>query len=519
MSKLKNIDIEFNNKELDKIYLEYFKQCDIMECKKGCSYIRVSSGDQLKYSPLSQVKLIFQYALKNNIYIPKEYVLFENGITGSLADKRSTFQAMMSMASKKPKPFDILLLYDFSRFARNKVESVIYKADLRKKLGIEVVSITQPLGGGVEAVLLESLYEAIDEMYIIKMAKETLRGKNEKAGRGEHQGNPPYGYIYDKNTKSLSIDEEKAKIVQFIFEEWANKEKSTLRSILMKLKEMNIKTTRGKIFVDRNLHIILRNPAYIGMTRFTLGGMKRNWNHPDTKIVQGIHQPIIEKELWDKAQKKLKIHDDTWFRYKKPAPKCEHWLRGIMKCSVCGGTLVKAKCKGRKAYFQCTGYTKGKCNKSHHIREEIAVPLILEQLKNTFTEKLDINIECVEEKTKVNDIEIIENQLITLDRKVERMKEAYLSEIDTIEEYKENMDTAKITKEKLNEQLKKAKSKKIETNVTEKIYKNCAEAYKIFNDDKVDKEYKSYIAHRLFEKIVYDKSNEKLIIRYKSRDF
>ncbi len=62
--------------------------------------------------------------------------------------KRTEFQRMISDAQKQPKPFDCILVYDFSRFARNKEESVMYKAMLRKKYNIEVISITQPLADG-----------------------------------------------------------------------------------------------------------------------------------------------------------------------------------------------------------------------------------------------------------------------------------------------------------------------------------------------------------------------------------
>ena len=276
--------------------------------KRAALYIRVSTDDQTEYSPDSQIKLCRKYALDNNYEIMENHIYKEDGISGTKADKRPQFQKMIASAKSKPKPFDVILVYDFSRFARNKDESVMYKTLLRKKLDIDVISITQPLSSGKESIILESMYEAMDEYYSLNLSENVKRGKIEKASRGEHQGNAPYGYIYNKNTKMIEIDEERADIVRMIFNEWIKPE-TTIRSIVLKLNSMGIKTVRGCSWADRSIHIILRNPVYIGYTRFTVGGMKRNWHHPDTKIVKGKHEPILEKEIWDKAKEKMDDHD------------------------------------------------------------------------------------------------------------------------------------------------------------------------------------------------------------------
>ena len=190
--------------------------------KIGAGYIRVSTDDQTEYSPTSQIKLIKKYAKENNITLLNDYIFQEDGISGKSADKRPEFQRMIAIAKSKDCPFNVILVYDFSRFARNKNESVMYKTLLRKKLGIDVISITQPLSDRKESVILESMYEAMDEYYSLNLSENVIRGKIEKASRGEFQGNPPYGYIYNKNTKSLEIDKNRADIVRFIFNEWNN---------------------------------------------------------------------------------------------------------------------------------------------------------------------------------------------------------------------------------------------------------------------------------------------------------
>ena len=483
--------------------------------KYGAIYVRVSTDDQTEYSPDSQVKLCRKYAKEHNIEIIEECIYRENGISGTKADKRPEFQRMIATAKNKNCPFNTILVYDFSRFARNKDESVMYKTLLRKKLKIDIISITQPLSSGKESVILESMYEAMDEYYSLNLSENTLRGKVEKASRGEHQGNPPYGYNYNKNTKMIEIEPNKAKIVRMIFDDWNNN--MSIRQIVKKLNSLDIKTTRGKKFIDRNIHIILNNPAYIGKTRFTLGGMKREWHNPNTKIVQGKHKPIITEDVWNKAQIRLIDHNKIWFKYKKPQVKNEHWLRGIIKCGDCGSTLVKNKSYGRaKSYFQCSGYTKSKCNKSHFIREDVLLTKILEQIKLDYTEKLEINITHSNNKIDSTfDKEYIKEELNKINNKMERIKIAYINEIDTLEEYKQNKIKLEVQKDKLNKQLLElGDNKEIQTEI-ETTYSKCEEAYKVLTDTTISDDIKYDIAHRLFDKIIYDKNNEELLIYYK----
>ena len=115
------------------------------DLKIGAAYIRVSTHDQEEYSPESQVKMIHDYASKNGIIIPNEYVFRDDGISGRKADKRPEFMRMISTAKQKPAPFEVILVWKFSRFARNEEESIVYKSLLRKECKVDVVSVSEPI--------------------------------------------------------------------------------------------------------------------------------------------------------------------------------------------------------------------------------------------------------------------------------------------------------------------------------------------------------------------------------------
>lgn len=144
--------------------------------KIAACYIRVSTDDQLEYSPDSQLSLIKKYAKDNGYILPDDYIFIESeGISGRKADKRPSFQRMIAKAKQKPTPFETLLLWKFSRFARNREDSIVYKSMLHKQ-GINVISISEPIGDDKMSVILEAMIEAMDEYYSLNLSEEVRRG-------------------------------------------------------------------------------------------------------------------------------------------------------------------------------------------------------------------------------------------------------------------------------------------------------------------------------------------------------
>jgi site-specific DNA recombinase len=163
--------------------------------KTAAAYIRVSTDDQLEYSPDSQLEKIREYAAANNMILPEKYIFREEeGISGKKAERRPEFMRMIGTAKQKPKPFDAIIVWKFSRFARNREDSIVYKSMLRKQYGIDVLSVTEQLGDDKMSIIVEAMIEAMDEYYSINLAEEVRRGMNEKVMRGEPVSIPPFGY-------------------------------------------------------------------------------------------------------------------------------------------------------------------------------------------------------------------------------------------------------------------------------------------------------------------------------------
>lgn len=126
--------------------------------------------------------------------------------------------------------------------------------------------------------------------YVDSLSENTKRGLREKVRRGEFPGLASFGYLNDKNTKSIVVDPQSASIVKQIYETYSSGA-CTLREISFLLKEKGVVTRGSKIYPQDKVRILLSNPFYYGLFRY-MG-----------EFYEGSHEPIIEKSLFDKIQK------------------------------------------------------------------------------------------------------------------------------------------------------------------------------------------------------------------------
>ncbi|WP_312942484.1 recombinase family protein, partial [Oscillibacter sp.] len=259
------------------------------EYRIAAAYIRVSTEDQTELSPSSQLVEIRKWAAKNGWIIPDEYVFVDEGISGRKVTGRDAFRHLIGTAKLKPKPFDAILLWKFSRFARNRDDAVFYKSVLRKQLHIEVLSISEPIAEGKLGILMEALIEAMDEYYSINLAEEVKRGMEEKHRRGELQSNPSYGYTVEDNV--LIPKEPEAAYIKEIFRRFCQGE--GFYPIAKWLNSIGVRTHRGNLFENRTVEYILRNPVYIGKLRWNPSGItRRDFTDPDIVLADGKHVPL-----------------------------------------------------------------------------------------------------------------------------------------------------------------------------------------------------------------------------------
>ena len=162
------------------------------EMKKVVIYARVSSNAQdVDLSISAQLKALRDYANHNGYLAVREFV--DEAESGKTTD-RPAFRQMISLARSPQKPFEVILVWKFSRFARNREDSIVHKAMLRKN-GVQVISINEPVEDTPTGRLLEAFIESLDEYYSDNLGEEVTRGLRESASRGFYLSvKPPYGY-------------------------------------------------------------------------------------------------------------------------------------------------------------------------------------------------------------------------------------------------------------------------------------------------------------------------------------
>lgn len=479
------------------------------EVRIAAAYIRVSTEDQAEYSPDAQLVEIRKYAARSNFVIPESLVFVDEGISGKKTAKRDAFNRMIGMAKQKPRPFDAILLWKFSRFARNREDSVVYKSMLRKQLGIEVISTSEPVGDDKMSILIEALIEAMDEYYSINLAEEVKRGMTEKARRGGLQATPPFGYQARDNLL-VAIPEE-AELVRAIFARFLDGE--GLFAIAKWLNELGVTTKRGGRFENRTVEYILRNPAYIGKLRWNpTGRTRRDFDNENIILSDGGHVPLISMEIWDAAQKRMAQVKAQWRYHGRPSTEHRDWLSGMIRCAACGRTLLFTK----PHYWKCGGYTKGACKHSQHTADERMKNMLLAVM--THDALSDVPLSCTllrEQPEQLDEAAILKEQIEQLDKKLLRLREAYLSGIESLESYSQTKAVLEAQQTAAQDRLEESIKPPAEVEPSALLKQGILDCVKLLESPDASQEEKHRQLQNMVDHATYSKENNRMTLTYR----
>lgn len=325
--------------------------------KRAAAYLRVSDERQDEFSPDSQLKLIREFCDKNELFINSSSIFYDDGISAKSSEGRPEFRRMIELAKLPSHPFDVIVVWKFSRFARNQEESIMYKSLLRKR-GVEVVSVSEPIGNDPFGSLVERIIEWMDEYYLVRLSGEVKRGMKEKALRGQPNAAPPLGYRLENG--DIVPEPLEAETVKKIFSLCLSG--MTAKQISRELEQLELHTRRNKRFEPRAVTYVLRNPIYSGFTRWSENGRMaslRQFDSPNFIIAKGEHPPLIERSKFLRVQELL---DDQEKKSRRGSPAM---LSSLLLCSSCGSKMTVQK--GKTPSYQCSSYASGKCKHSHSI--------------------------------------------------------------------------------------------------------------------------------------------------------
>ena len=335
--------------------------------RRAAVYLRVSTGRQAEgqVSIPSQRKLIRQFCADHHWPVTREFV--DAGASGR-DDDRPQLQAMLEAARRPDRDFDVIVVHAFSRFFRDSVSMELTIRSLRK-MGVEIVSITQPTGPDPSQQMVRQIISLFDEYQSHENAKNVSRAMAENARQGFHNGTtPPLGYVaVDAETRGakvkrrLQIHPVEAETVKLIFELYVTGHASTatpplgIKEVAKWLNRNGYRTKRGGSFGVGPVHAILTNTAYVGEAKYNVRDRKSGAKRPEHEIVRYKVPAIVDQNLFDKAQAKRIAHHPHVMAPRIAAPAM--LLSGLAVCEHCGGGMTQrtgTSSSGRVyAYYCC----------------------------------------------------------------------------------------------------------------------------------------------------------------------
>lgn len=475
----------------------------------AAAYIRVSTDDQAELSPDSQMEEIRKYAQREGLFLLDDQIYIDAGISGKKAERRPEFMRMIAHAKAESCPFSVILLWKFSRFARNQEESIFYKSILRSKCGIEVVSVTEPLVAGPFGSLIERIIEWMDEFYSIRLSQEVKRSMTVNAQRGKLQSSPSFGYRAEGG-KLIPLPEEAAH-VQRIFDSFVAG--AGLWSIAKELNDQGVRTHRGNPFENRTVEYILRNPVYIGKLRWNpTGRSRRDFLDENIIVADSEHEPLIPIQTWEAAQARMD-RLKAQFGYKaRPSYELKHWLSGLVRCAACGGTLIFSK----PHYFKCNNYVRARCTHSQHISAEVLAESVLEKMAEDAFGSTPVAYDVTyTSASSGSDLAKLEASLKQHRAKKERLQEAYLAGVLELADFAKAKKLLDDSIRQTQEQMDAQRARIGRDNLVPVLRSSIAAALETLRSPDTTIEEKNLAARSILESCIFDKDASMLTLAYR----
>lgn len=432
------------------------------------AYCRVSTdkSDQLN-SLETQKEFFLEYTKRTGDNLIKLYA--DEGISGTKIKNRKEFQRMLADAEKSL--FDMVVVKDISRFARNTVD-LLQSVRKLKSLGIETQFLTANMTSMGNSEFVLTIFGALAQEESANTSKRIKFGKKMNAEKGRV---PNIVFGYDKTIGdyfNLSINENEAMAIRQIFQ-WYTEEGYGGSKIANMLNERGIKTKRGNNWSQNSVCRILTNEIYTGkiingkeeIANF-LTGQRKEKDESEWLVTLRPELRIIEDEVFDKAQDILKGRHDS-FKITHERQSNKYLFSTLIKCKECGWSFRRTVRQYKNTYVRwvCSGHNgKGadSCPNAVTVDEEELIQALQEYFQEILSKKKKVINYVIKEfqrvyKAKDENIEYekqLNAELNKLRKSREKYMDMYTDDLISREELNEKIGGMRKEIERLENELK-----------------------------------------------------------------
>lgn len=326
---------------------------------KIAAYCRVSTDKEDQLNSLGTQKTFFsEYARKNGHELVGLYA--DEGISGTKTKNRKAFLRLMEDAQAHC--FDMLVVKDISRFARNTVD-LLQNVRTLKSLGIETLFLTANMTVLGQSEFVLTVFGALAQEESANISKRVKFGKRENAKKGRV---PNFVYGYDKTKGdyfNLTINEREAEVVRQIFS-WYIEEGCGAARIASRLNERGERTKRGCGFSQNAVCRILTNEIYIGRiingkeeVADFLTGVRSAKDSADWLVTDRPGLRIVSDEEFEQAAKIMETRKQA-ANVAKGGRSSRYLFSTLIRCRDCGWSFRRMVRKYKNTYIKwvCSGH-------------------------------------------------------------------------------------------------------------------------------------------------------------------
>ena len=432
------------------------------------AYCRVSTDKSDQLNSLETQKQFFtEYVQRTGDHLVKVYA--DEGISGTKIKNRKEFLQMMADAEHGL--FDMVVVKDISRFARNTVD-LLQNIRRLKALGIETQFLTANMTSMGNSEFVLTIFGALAQEESANTSKRIKFGKKVNAEKGRV---PNIVFGYDKTIGdyfNLAINEKEAKVVRQIYR-WYTEEGYGCAAISNKLNEQGSRTKRNCKWSQNAVSRILTNELYTGKiingkqeVADFLTGQRKEKDETEWLVTERPELRVIDDEVFEQAQKILHSRNQA-FNLNHERQSNKYLFSTLIKCKECGWSFRRTVRKYKNTYVRwvCSGHNgKGadSCPNAVTLDEEELIEVLQEYFSNVLKNKKKVIQYVVKEfqrvyKAKDENVEYekeLKDKLTKLKAVRQKYMDMYTDDLITRQELNDRIGGTRQEIERLENELK-----------------------------------------------------------------